>query len=64
MTRLHVHSVSNGDTATALAMLDAELVAGAIVPRMLFAFYGCEHDDWMLHQYLSARFPLAARMGG
>jgi hypothetical protein len=56
--------VSNGDTATALAMLDAELVAGAIVPRMLFAFYGCEHDDWMLHQYLSARFPLAARMGG
>jgi hypothetical protein len=64
MTRLHVHAVSNGDTATALAILDAELAAGGIVPRMLFAFYGCEHDDWMLYRHLRARFPHAALLGG
>ncbi len=64
MTRLHVHSVSDGDTATALARLDVELAPVGIVPRMLFAFYGCHHDDRLLHQYLSARFPRTARLGG
>jgi hypothetical protein len=64
MTRLHVHSVSHGDTATALSLLDAELAPNGIVPRMLFAFYGCEHDDRLLHQYLSTRFPRTARLGG
>jgi len=56
--------VSHGDTETALGLLDAELAPNGIVPGMLFAFYGCGHDDRMLHQYLSARFPHAARMGG
>jgi hypothetical protein len=64
MTRLHVHSASDADTATALALLDAELAPDGIAPRMLFAFYGCDHDDQMLHQYLSARFPRTARLGG
>jgi len=31
---------------------------------MVFAFYGCEHDDWLLHRYLCGRFPNAARLGG
>jgi hypothetical protein len=64
MTRLQVHSVNSTDTGTALSLLDAELAAADIRPRMVFAFYGCEHDDWMLHRYLSGKFPDAARLGG
>lgn len=64
MTRLQVHSVNGSDTGTALSLLDAELAAADIRPRIVFAFYGCEHDDWMLHRYLTSRFPDAAHLGG
>jgi hypothetical protein len=64
MTRLQVHSVNCADTETALSLLDAELAGAEIRPRMVFVFYGCEHDDWMLHRYLSSRFPEAAHLGG
>jgi len=64
MTRLQVHSVSGGDTGSALSLLDAELAGADIQPKVVFAFYGCEHDDWMLHRYLSARFPAAPHLGG
>jgi len=64
MTRLQVHAVNASDTAAALALLDAELAGDDILPRMVFVFYGCEHDDWMLHRYLAGRFPGAARLGG
>lgn len=63
MTQLHVHSVSAPQTATAVALLDAELPA-SMVPRMVFAFYGCEHDDVQLHRHLRHRYPNAALMGG
>lgn len=64
MTRLQVHAANCSDTGTALALLDAELAGADIRPRMVFAFYGCEHDDWMLHRYLSSRFPDAPHLGG
>jgi hypothetical protein len=64
MTLLQVHSVSCSDTGNALSLLDAELAGADIRPRMVFAFYGCDHDDWMLHRYLSGRFPDAAHLGG
>jgi hypothetical protein len=64
MTRLQVHSVKDRDTAAALSLLDAELAGTDIKPRIVFAFYGCEHDDWMLHRYLSSRFPAATYLGG
>jgi hypothetical protein len=64
MTRLQVHSAKGSDTATVLSLLDAELAGADIRPQMVFAFYGCEHDDWMLHRYLSGRFPDAAHLGG
>jgi len=64
MTRLQVHSVNGSDTAAALTLLDAELAGADIRPRLVFAFYGCEHDDWMLHRYLSSRFPDAPHLGG
>jgi len=64
MTRLHVHAVSAAATDTAVSLLDAELAAHAFQPRLVFAFYGCGHDDRLLHQYLAARFPQAALVGG
>ncbi len=64
MTRLHVHAVSAADTDTAVSLLDAELAAHRFQPQLVFAFYGCDHDDRLLHQYLSARFPQAALVGG
>jgi hypothetical protein len=64
MSRLQVHSVSDSDTATALSLLDAEFAGADIRPRMVIAFYGCGHDDWKLHHYLSKRFPDAAHLGG
>lgn len=64
MTRLHVHTVNAAATGTAVSLLDAELAAHEFQPRLVFAFYGCEHDDHLLHQYLSARFPQAALVGG
>jgi hypothetical protein len=64
MTRLQIHSVTGTDTGSALASLDAELSGADIRPQMVFAFYGCGHDDWMLHRYLSRRFPDAAHLGG
>jgi len=69
MTRIQVHAASGSDTATVLSLLDAEMagaeMAGAdIRPRMVFAFYGCEHDDLLLHHYLSSRFPGAVHLGG
>jgi len=63
MTQLHVHAVCAGDTPTALALLDAELPA-ALAPRMVFVFYGCEHDDRHLHRHLRSRYPDAALLGG
>jgi hypothetical protein len=63
MTQLHVHAVSASDTRTALASLDAELPA-SVAPRMVFVFYGCEHDDHRLHQHLRDRYPDAALLGG
>lgn len=64
MTRLHVHAVSAAATDTAVSLLDAELAAHEFQPQLVFAFYGCEHDDRLLHEYLSARFPQAALVGG
>jgi len=64
MTHLHVHAVSAASTDTAVSMLDAELATHDFQPQLVFAFYGCDHDDRLLHEYLSARFPHAALVGG
>jgi hypothetical protein len=64
MTRLHVHAASGADTSTAIAALEAELAAHAFSPSILFAFYGCGHDDERLHAFLAERFPGAPVIGG
>jgi hypothetical protein len=64
MTQLHVHVASGTDTASALAKLKAELAARPLAPRLIVALYGCEHDDTLLHCYLSQRFPGVPVIGG
>jgi len=64
MPVLHVHAVRSEQTATALQLLDAELAGIDFEPRILFAFYGCDHDDKLLHSHLKARFPRTAIIGG
>jgi hypothetical protein len=63
MTQLHVHAVSAADTREALGLLDAELPE-SVAPRMVFVFYGCEHDDAELHRHFRSRYPEAALLGG
>jgi hypothetical protein len=63
-TRLSVHAAQGDSTDGVVSRLDAELAEQHREPRMVFAFYGCDHDDGLLHQWLSARFPGAQLIGG
>ncbi|MCW5624125.1 MAG: FIST C-terminal domain-containing protein [Burkholderiales bacterium] len=64
MTRLHAVAATAADTRSAIDTLDAQLSVTADDIRMVFAFYGCDHDDHALHSYLQRRFPRAAVIGG
>jgi hypothetical protein len=64
MPFLQVHAVRDEQTAAALQLLDAELAGLSFEPRILFTFYGCDHDDRLLHAHLKARFPRTAIIGG
>ena len=55
----HYHRIKDGKRMLVLLpraqwgeWLGAELPA-SVVPRMVFAFYGCEHDDVQLHRHLA-----------
>jgi hypothetical protein len=64
MTRLEVHAASGADTCDAITLLDRELAGATGSTHLLFAFYGCGHDDKALHDYLRQRFPNTPRIGG
>jgi hypothetical protein len=64
MNRLHSVVASGVSTEAVMAALADQLPPGAAEVRMVFAFYGCGHDDQALHRFLRARFPSAALMGG
>lgn len=64
MPQSHVHVASGADTPSVIAALDLELAGHAFTPRVIFAFYGCDHDDAALHAYLTKRFPGAPVIGG
>jgi hypothetical protein len=63
MTRIRTVASSDADTRRALASLDAQLGADAAA-HCVFVFYGCGHDDPLIHAYLHRRFPGAALIGG
>lgn len=64
MPLLHTAAASHADTAAALQQIDSQLDARAERARMVFAFYGCGHDDTLLHGHLRRRFGNAALLGG
>lgn len=70
MTLLHTATARHAHTATALEQLDRQLNHQHLSPercaaaRMVFAFYGCGHDDHLLHNHLRSRFGNAALVGG
>ncbi|MEO8623685.1 MAG: FIST N-terminal domain-containing protein [bacterium] len=62
MTQLHVHAASGADTRHTIDLLDSDLTEKTA--HLLFAFYGCDHDDVALHAYLRQRFPGTPFIGG
>lgn len=64
MTHIQVHAVSCTDTPEAIRLLDDKLTHAASPTSLLFAFYGCEHNDVALHEYLQRRFPGTPVIGG
>lgn len=64
MTRLQVHAASGTDTPDTLRLLDLEVGQAARDTHLLFAFYGCDHDDDALHAYLERTFPGTPVIGG
>jgi len=65
MTAVTTYAASGVATEEVLAELDRQLDARVCAAtRLLFAFYGCGHDDGQLHDFLAARFGAAARLGG
>ena len=64
MTTLHSHAAHGATPPAALQALDQQLQADPGATRLLFCFYGCDHDDALIHRYLQDRFPAAALIGG
>lgn len=55
------HAVS---TQTAIEHLDSSLHSEPLNASMVFAFYGCEHDERELHAWARSRFADSALIGG
>mgnify|MGYP003627183835 CR=1 FL=1 len=64
MTRLNTLAARDPSTATVIAQLEARLAAEDLNSKMVFAFYGCGHDESALHEWLGRQFPVASLLGG
>lgn len=64
MTTLNSHAAHGPTTPDALRSLDSQLQGDLGATRLLFAFYGCGHDDARIHEFLRTRFPTACVIGG
>ena len=63
MTALHSYVASATATPEAVDALVAQ-IRPEEAPELVFVFYGCGHDDALLHRRLRARFPSAGLIGG
>ncbi|MFT3718962.1 FIST signal transduction protein [Pseudorhodoferax sp.] len=63
MTALTSYVASAPSTQDALDALMGQ-AAGCPDPQLVFVFYGCGHDDALLHQRLRERFAQAGLIGG
>lgn len=64
MVSLHSFVAAASDTASAVRELDRQVGLAAPRPAFVYAFYGCSHDDNLVHGFLAARFPNAVLLGG
>jgi hypothetical protein len=64
MVKLVSVSASGADTAMVVEALDVQVAEKAARADFVFAFYGCQHDDVILHRFLRHRFPHAQLLGG
>lgn len=62
MTTLKCLTARGASTEALLETLEPQL--DAVAPRLMFAFYGCRHDDALLHRRLLAHYPGLRVMGG
>ncbi len=64
MPQFHTAAVSHPDTAIALQQIDQQLDGQVTAAHLVFAFYGCDHDDSLVHRHLRHRFADAPFLGG
>lgn len=64
MTRLYSCAARGTDTVAVIEALRSQFPAQPETIRMVFAFYGCDHDDNLLAHRLREYFPQAAVLGG
>ncbi|MCL2524660.1 MAG: FIST C-terminal domain-containing protein [Betaproteobacteria bacterium] len=64
MTRLYSCAAQGADTLGVIEVLREQFPPHADAIRMVFAFYGCGHDDHLLHYALRQSFPAATLLGG
>lgn len=64
MTRISTCVARGTDTAAVVATLQDQFPPASDSVRMVFAFYGCDHDDALLWRALREYFPQAALLGG
>jgi hypothetical protein len=64
MTQLNVYAAAGRDTSVVLADLASQFMNDVARARMVFAFYGCEHDDRLIHDFLGTHFLHSAVLGG
>ncbi len=55
---------SSPSTADALAELDCAIQSSGMDPALIYVFYDGAHDDASIFEYVRARFPHAALLGG
>jgi len=55
---------AGADTRSVLDALADQADDAADVPDFVYVFYGCDHNDHIIHTFLTDRFPGAAFLGG
>jgi hypothetical protein len=64
LTKLFSIAATAADTPAALKILDTEIQSINADIQFIYAFYGCDHDDSLIHSFLRIHFPAAAVIGG
>jgi hypothetical protein len=65
MLSIHTFAAAGADTGAILGVLERQIAHGTQKDaQFVIAFFGCDHDAAMIHDFLGNRFPSAAFIGG